>query len=99
MGIAGGGADRRWATLYQSRTVVLLFDRGTPVYHVYHHTYEAHWLGHTIVSSLIHGLIYGAIFHIMRGMSLGEVLLVAVLGVALVAGVWGWWRSRDGGES
>ena len=62
----------------------------------YHHAYEARWLGHTIVSSLIHGLIYGAIFHLMRGMSLGEVLLVAVLGVALVAGVWWWWSSsRD----
>lgn len=65
----------------------------------YHHAYEAHWLGHTIVSSIIHGLIYGAIFHLMRGMSLGEVLLVAVLGVALVAGVWWWSSSRDRDKS
>jgi hypothetical protein len=61
----------------------------------YHHSYEAHWLGHTIVSAIIHGLIYGAIFHLMRGMSLGEVLLVAGIGVAMAAGVWWLWsRSR-----
>lgn len=61
----------------------------------YHYGYHAHtagsWLGHTIVSAVIHGLVYGAIFHFMRGMSIGEVLLVAVIGVALVGGVWWLW--------
>ncbi|MHB8249225.1 MAG: hypothetical protein ACYDCX_10135 [Acidithiobacillus sp.] len=52
------------------------------------------WLGHTIVSAIIHGLIYGAIFHLMRGMGIGEVLLVAVAGVAVVGlGYW-WWSGR-----
>jgi hypothetical protein len=65
----------------------------------YHHSVEglpaaSHWLAHTIVSAIIHGLIYGAIFHLMRDMSLGEVLLVAVLGVALVAGGWWLWNRR-----
>jgi hypothetical protein len=65
----------------------------------YHHSAEGHWLAHTVISAIIHGLVYGAIFHLMRGMSTGEVLLVAVLGVALVAGVWWWWsRSRDGSQ-
>ncbi len=64
-----------------------------------HHGYHAHasgsWLGHTIVSAVIHGLIYGAIFHIMRGMGMGEVLLVAVVGVAVVGcGWWLWNRHR-----
>ena len=59
-------------------------------HHAYYHATGGHWwLGHTIVSAVIHGLIYGAIFHIMRGMGIGEVLLVAVVGVAVVGG--GWW--------
>lgn len=58
-------------------------------HHAYYHATGGHWLGHTIVSAVIHGLIYGAIFHIMRGMGIGEVLLVAVIGVAVVGG--GWW--------
>lgn len=54
------------------------------------------WLAHTIVGAIIHGLIYGAIFHLMRGMGIGEVLLVAVAGITIVgAGWWAWsWRRR-----
>lgn len=58
-------------------------------YTAYHHPAAGHWLAHTIVSAVIHGLIYGAIFRIMRGMSIPEVLLVAVVGFVVVGG--GWW--------
>jgi len=66
-------------------------------HHAYYHAAspEGHWLAHTIISALIHGLIYGAIFHLMRGMSIGEVLLVAVLGVVLVGGGWWLWSRRN----
>ena len=69
-------------------------------YHAGHYGYSAgSWLGHTIVSAIIHGLIYGAIFHIMRGMGIGEVLLVAGGGVALVGcGWWIWNRLAQGGR-
>ncbi|MHB0888099.1 hypothetical protein [Acidithiobacillus sp.] len=62
---------------------------------VWHHAAspEGHWLAYTIISSLIHGLIYGAIFHLFRGLGLGMVLIIAVLGVAAVAGVW-WFVNR-----
>lgn len=64
-----------------------------------HHAYhavspEGHWLAHTIISSLIHGLIYGAIFHLMRGMGIGEVLLIAVFGIVLIGGGWWLWNRR-----
>ncbi|MHB1641449.1 MAG: hypothetical protein ACYCS8_02160 [Acidithiobacillus sp.] len=71
----------------------------------YHHSYYAGhavadhggWLMHTIIGGIIHGLIYGAIFRLFRGMSLEEVLIVAVVGIALVgAGYWLWNRSLDG---
>lgn len=71
-------------------------------HHVYHHTAyhaaspEGHWLAHTIISALIHGLIYGAIFHLMRGMGIGEVLLVAALGVLVVGGGWWLWNRNRG---
>lgn len=55
---------------------------------IYHHPAAGHWLVHTILSAVIHGLIYGAIFHLMRGMSTGEVVLVAVAGVVLAGLVW-----------
>lgn len=70
------------------------------VYHdaTYHgeglHPAMGSWLGHSIVSAVIHGLIYGAIFHMMRGMSAGEALLVAILGIAVVGGGWWLWSCR-----
>lgn len=57
-------------------------------------SHEGGWLVHTIVSALIHGLVYGAIFHLMRGMSTGEVLMVAVLGIVIVGGGWWLWNRR-----
>ncbi len=60
-----------------------------------HSGHESHWMGHTIVSSLIHGLIFGAIFRLFSHMSLGAVLTLAVLGVAIVAGIWWWWARRS----
>ena len=65
-------------------------------HHPYYHSYVSHavadhggWLMHTIIGGIIHGLIYGAIFHLFRGMSPGEVLVVAVIGIVLVGG--GYW--------
>lgn len=51
---------------------------------------------HTIIGGLIYGLIYGAIFRLFHGMSLQEVLIVAVVGIALVGGgYWLWNRRMD----
>ncbi|WP_437559378.1 hypothetical protein [Acidithiobacillus sulfuriphilus] len=70
-------------------------------HHVYYHAASpeglpaaSHWLAHTVISALIHGLIYGAIFHLMRGMGIGEVLLVAALGVLAAGGGWWLWNRR-----
>lgn len=62
----------------------------------YTHHYADHgsWLGHTLVSAVIHGLIYGVIFRLFRGMPLGEVLLIAVVGLLVVAGGYWWWTAR-----
>lgn len=46
----------------------------------YHHAYGGgSWIGHMVVSSIVHGLIYGAIFRVLRHLSLGEIVLLAVL--------------------
>ncbi|MGI4799737.1 MAG: hypothetical protein ACRYG8_37990 [Janthinobacterium lividum] len=58
----------------------------------YHHTYGGSWVGHMIVSSVIHGLIYSVIFRVLRGMSLSEVVLLAVL---VIGGIW-WWNRNQG---
>jgi hypothetical protein len=49
---------------------------------------------HTIVGGIIHGLIYGAIFRLFRGMSLEEVIIVAVVGITLVGGGYWLWNRR-----
>ena len=75
-------------------------DHHSVVYHnAVHHGTGLHqtmgsWLGHTIVSAVIHGLIYGAVFRLMRGMSIDEALLVAILGIAVVGGGWWLWSRR-----
>lgn len=72
-----------------------------PIHHYASHTIMRHtavnhggWLVHTIIGGIIHGLIYGAIFHLMRGMSIGSVLLVAVIGVAVIGGGYWMWTNR-----
>ena len=69
----------------------------------YHHPYATHavadhggWLMHSIIGGIIHGLIYGAIFRLFRGMSLDEVMVVAVLGIMLVGGGYWLWNRRTG---
>lgn len=41
-------------------------------------------ISHMIVSSLVHGLIYGLIFKIFRGLPLGSVTMITVLGVGVI---------------
>ena len=57
----------------------------------YHHAYAYHgyghgssWITHMIISSVIHGLIYSVIFRVLRHLSLGEVVLLAVIVIALI---------------
>ena len=45
-----------------------------------------------VVSSIVHGLIYGIIFRVLRHMSLGEIVLLAVL---VIGGLYLWNRNRD----
>ena len=79
-----------------ARRISEMWHHAAYAHHVYHHAAspEGHWLAHTVISALIHGLIYGAIFHLMRGMGIGEVLLVAALGVLVVGGGWWLWNRR-----
>ncbi len=42
------------------------------------------WVTHMIVSSVIHGLIYSVIFRVLRHLSLGEVVLLAVVVIGLL---------------
>lgn len=60
------------------------------------HTAADHggWLLHTIIGGIIHGLIYGAIFRLFRGMSLAEVIVIAVIGIMLVGGGYWLWLTR-----
>ena len=58
----------------------------------YHHGYGGgSWIGHMVVSSIIHGLIYGVIFRVLSHLSLGEMVLLAVL---VIGGLWMWNRDR-----
>ncbi|WP_428395175.1 hypothetical protein [Lichenicoccus sp.] len=50
-----------------------------------HHAYGGgSWITHMVVSSVIHALIYGAIFRVLRHLSLGEVLLLVVIVIAVL---------------
>ena len=58
----------------------------------YHHAYGGgSWIAHMVVSSIIHGLIYGAIFRVLRHLSLGEIVLLAVVVIGLL---YSWNRNR-----
>ena len=57
-----------------------------------HHGYGGgSWVGHLVVSSIIHGLIYGAIFRMLRHLSLGEIVVIAVVVIGLL---YAWNRDR-----
>ena len=58
----------------------------------YHHAYGGSWVAHMVVSSIIHGLIYGAIFRVLRHLSLGEIVLLAVVAIGLI---YAWNRNRS----
>ena len=63
----------------------------------YHHGYGGHgfgsgsWITHMVVSSIVHGLIYGAIFRVLRHLSLGEIVLLAVVVIWML---YAWNRNR-----
>ncbi len=77
-------------------------NRATPVawmHHAYgyhpglglHHGYGGSWIGHMVVSSIVHALIYGAIFRMLRHLSLGEIVLIALVVIGLL---YAWNRDR-----
>lgn len=50
------------------------------------------WIAHRAVSAIIHAVIYGAVFKLMRQMTTGEAIVVAVV---VIAALFMWSRSRD----
>ncbi len=64
-------------------------------YHHYGYGYGGgwtDWIGHMLVSSVIHALIYSVIFRLMRGLTLPEAVVIAVV---IIGAIWLWGRSRD----
>ena len=61
-------------------------------YGVHHAFGGGSWIAHMVVSSVIHGLIYSIIFRVLRHMSLGEIVLLAVL---VIGGLYLWSRNRS----
>ena len=63
----------------------------------YHHAYDygggSSWITHMVVSSVIHGLIYSVIFRLVRHLSLGEIVVLAAVGIWAV---YAWNRNRNG---
>ena len=57
-----------------------------------HHGFDGSWIGHMVVSSIVHGLIYGIIFRLLSHLSLGEMVLLAVL---VIGGLYMWNRNRS----
>ena len=57
-----------------------------------HQGFGGGWIGHMVVSSIIHGLIYGIIFRVLSHLSLGEMLLLAVI---VIGGIAMWNRSSQ----
>ena len=50
------------------------------------------WIAHRAVSALIHAVIYGAVFKLMRQMTTGEAIVLAVI---VIAALLMWSKSRD----
>ena len=50
------------------------------------------WITHRAVSAVIHAVIYGAVFKLMRQMTTGKAIVVAVV---VVGALFMWSRSRD----
>ena len=52
----------------------------------FHHgmAHGSGWITQMIISSVIHGLIYSVIFRALRHLSLGEVVLIAAVVIALI---------------
>lgn len=58
----------------------------------YHHGFGGgSWIGHMVVSSIVHGLIYGVIFRVLSHLSLGEIVLLAVV---VIGGFYLWNRNN-----
>jgi hypothetical protein len=56
-----------------------------------HHAGSVDWITHMVISSVVHGLVYGVIFHVMRGLSTGQAILLAVV---VIGALWLWNRNR-----
>lgn len=50
------------------------------------------WIAHRVVSAVIHAVIYGAVFKMMRHMTTGEAIVLAVV---VIAALFMWSKSRD----
>jgi hypothetical protein len=50
------------------------------------------WIAHTVLSSVIHAMIYRVVFQLMHRLTLGEVVLLVVIVLAVLVA---WGRSRD----
>ncbi len=64
---------------------------GAPYGYGIHHGFGGGWIGHMVVSSIVHGLVYGIIFRLLSHLSLGEMVLLAVL---VIGGLAMWNRNR-----
>jgi len=59
----------------------------------YHHgvAHGGGWIANMVISSIVHGLIYGIIFRLLSHLSLGQMILLAVV---VIGGLWLWNRNR-----
>jgi hypothetical protein len=57
----------------------------------YHHGFGGDWITHMVISSVIHAMVYEVIFRLLRHLSLGEIVCLAV---AVIAVLYSWNRNR-----